>query len=257
MGVVTAWRKIRWSLAHRGVGGTLRVLGSAVGRRSSREPERVHPFDQQFGTDTGGLIGGGALAVGSVNDAHITAYVGIAPSRLRAGLDQWESLLLPGEKVTDFCFVDLGCGKGRAVLLASERPFRDVTGVELNPGLAATAERNVQVWKELGRGVVCPVVQQGDVTEFAYPQGALLVFIYNAFGAPVLRRVLDALERQVLRSGCRVDLLYQNEGPTLPLRSDPRLTLLWTGSLPVEEQEAGAELVGSPEDVTSLYRWKG
>jgi hypothetical protein len=32
----------------------------------------------------------------------------------------------------DLCtFLDLGCGKGRALLVASELPFRDIMGVEL------------------------------------------------------------------------------------------------------------------------------
>ena len=257
MELLTVWRKVRWSIGHRGMGGTAQVLFNTLRRGRSREPERVHPFDERYGTDTGGLIGGGTLAVGSIHDAHIVAYAGIAPSRLRAGLERWLSLLLPGETMQASSFVDLGCGKGRALLLASEYPFREVVGVELNPGLAAIAEANLQGWRRWGQGVVTRGVTCGDATEFRYPAGALLVFIYNAFGGPVIRAVLDALERQVRATGCRVDLLFQNEGPELPLRADPRLKLLWTGALPLGEEDAAAELAGSAEDVTSLYRWVG
>ena len=37
----------------------------------------------------------------------------------------------------DFVFVDLGSGKGRTLLMASEYPFRRIVGVELLPGVAS------------------------------------------------------------------------------------------------------------------------
>jgi len=49
----------------------------------------VHPFDELYGTDTGGLIPGAELASGHANDPHITAYYGIAPSILDALIDLW------------------------------------------------------------------------------------------------------------------------------------------------------------------------
>ena len=257
MGVGTVWRKVRWSVAQRGVGATLRAAVGALRRQGGRVPERVHPFDAQHQTDTGGLIGGGSLATGSRNDAHITAYVAIAPSRLQAGLDRWAASLEAGETVRDFHFVDLGCGKGRAVLLASERPFRSVTGVELHPGLAAIARRNAEVMRSSGAVLGVVNVICGDATEFLYPPGPLLVFLYNPFGSAVLRAVLAALQRHVEATGARVDVLFQNEAPEMALQADTRLRLLWTGSLPLGREDAEAELVGSAGDVTSLYRWVG
>ena len=40
-------------------------------------------------------------------------------------------------------FLDLGCGMGRAVVLAATRPFRQVVGVEIVPSLAQIARENV------------------------------------------------------------------------------------------------------------------
>ena len=253
----SAWRKVRWSLAHRGLRGTLGVAFAALSRRGGHDPVAIHPFDARHGTDTGGLIGGGSLAVGSRNDPYITAYAGVAPSRLNTALDRWAETLPEGERLETFAFVDLGCGKGRAMLLASQRPFHHVTGVELNPGLAKIAKRNVAIWEAGGRSKIAIEVVEGDATELGYPAGPLLVFIYNSFGPPVVRAVLQALERHIRATGARVDLLFQNEGPEMPLRTDPRLHLLWTAQLALSGEDVGAELVASPEDVTSLYRWVG
>jgi SAM-dependent methyltransferase len=257
LGLLASWRKVRWSVAQRGLWGTLRVGLGALGRGRGRQVEALHPFDARYGTATGGVIGGGRLGVGGRNDAHITAYAGVAPSRLNAALDRWAETLESGERLEDFAFVDLGCGKGRALLLASERPFREVVGVELNPALAEVARENVLIFEGNGRVRAGITVRCGDATDFAYPGGALLVFLYNPFGAPVVRAVLDALDRHVHATGARVDLIYQNEGPETPLRTDRRLRLLWAGPLAMSEEDAAADPVGSGEDLTALYRWVG
>jgi SAM-dependent methyltransferase len=40
-------------------------------------------------------------------------------------------------------FVDVGCGKGRVLVMAAQFPFRRVIGVEVSPTLAAAAAANV------------------------------------------------------------------------------------------------------------------
>jgi SAM-dependent methyltransferase len=51
--------------------------------------------------------------------------------------------LLP--RISDRTFIDLGCGEGRALVIASEFPFRAIVGVELSPALCATATANAAV----------------------------------------------------------------------------------------------------------------
>jgi hypothetical protein len=45
---------------------------------------------------------------------------------------------------SEFTFIDLGSGKGRALLLASEFPFRRIVGIELLPELHTIAKQNVR-----------------------------------------------------------------------------------------------------------------
>src|SRR5262249_22632956 len=44
---------------------------------------------------------------------------------------------------TDYTFIDLGSGKGRSLLMASDYPFRRILGVEFVPNLHRAAERNI------------------------------------------------------------------------------------------------------------------
>ena len=258
MALATAWRKLRWSVEHRGVRATLRVSGAALGRgllRRRRAPVAAHPWDAKNGVETSGLLGGGSLAIGHRNDTYIVGYAGVPPSRFTAVLERWKSTL-SGAAVEDFSFLDLGCGKGRALLLASEWGFREVVGVELNPELAATAEKNGRVWKDAGRAR-CPIrVLRADATEFAWPAGPLLIFIYNSFAAPVTRGVLHRLALHAAAGEHRLHVIYQNEGDDVPLRTDPRLQLLWSDIVPMSEGDAAVDPAASVEDRTSVYCWK-
>ena len=111
----------------------------SLGRRLRRPIVPVHPFDVEHGTDTGGLIPGSELGVGHRHDLFIAGYAGVPPSgsgrRSRAGR--------PGAslRIEEYTSLDLGCGKGRAVLLASELGFREAVGMELNARLTEIARR--------------------------------------------------------------------------------------------------------------------
>jgi hypothetical protein len=128
----TAWSKLRWSLAQRGLGGTLRFAFE----RARRQPDRsggeakpgVHPFDARYGVDTGGLIGGGELRSGHRNDVFNTAYYGMSPSRFQWVMECWIADRSHAA-LENYSFVDLGCGKGRAVMMASAFGFREVVGL--------------------------------------------------------------------------------------------------------------------------------
>jgi SAM-dependent methyltransferase len=210
----------------------------------------VHPFDARYGVETSGLIGGGELAAGHRHDAFITAYAGVAPSRFVAALELWRGEL-GGRRVEQYNFVDLGCGKGRAVLMASEWPFREVIGVELNPGLARVAESNAEVWAAAGLTRSPVRVVCGDATEVPLPGGPLLLFVYNAFAEPVVRALAERLRER--KPAGAVDLIYQNAAFGGVLEEVAGMRKRWEERLPLSEEDAAADPVASPEDVTAMY----
>ena len=89
--------------------------------------------------------------------------------------------------------VDLGSGKGRVVLLASRRAFRRVVGVEIRPALHRVAERNRSAFVA-GGGARCPIhLLCGDAAHHPMPEGPLVVWWFNPFGADVVSAVLTRL----------------------------------------------------------------
>jgi predicted RNA methylase len=143
--------------------------------------QRDAAFDRTLGVDTKGPVGLWHLKIRSDNLQDAIRYEGVNPSIFRQAL-----CALP-ENLNDFSFIDLGCGKGRALLLANEFGFCQIVGVEFAPELAAVAQKNCsQV------GVAATVLSQ-DAVQFPFPPGNLVVFLYNPFGPAVLNPVLDHL----------------------------------------------------------------
>jgi len=215
-----------------------------------------HPFDERYGVETSGLIPGEELRSGHRHDAFNTAYYAMAPSRFQRVMESW----LADEDhsaIEDYSFVDLGCGKGRAVLLASEFRFREVVGVELHASLAKIAEANVAAWKAAGRAV-CPVsIVCQDATEFVFPTGHCLLYLFHPFRSPVLERLIERIEADFASRPGMLDLIYFNpEGGEL-LEAHGGFERLWTGTVAMSEEDAVADRVASADDLCSVYRWIG
>ena len=254
----TALAKVRWSLAQRGLLSTLRTALQRMRPPSGdeRPKPQIHPFDLRYGVDTGGLIGGGDLRSGHRHDVYNTAYYGMAPSRFRSVIERWiadES----HASINDYCFVDLGCGKGRAVLMASEFGFREVVGVELHAILAKTAEANITRWIATGRAAAPIRVVCQDAAEFVFPESSCLLYLFHPFTAPVLTRVIERIETDFACRAGMLDIIYFNPEAGELFDSHPGFQRLWTGTVQMSEEDATADWVASPDDLCSVYRWVG
>src|ERR1700761_3640654 len=133
----------------------------------------VHPFDREHGTDTSGLIPGEVIVKGTgAKLEELTAYYGIAPSILERLLDHWLQRTAPPQPIEKTVFLDVGAGKGRAMLLASRFPFTRIEGVELNEKLAAIAQANINIWqRDATSEALAPItLHHADATKFPLPQ---------------------------------------------------------------------------------------
>ena len=214
-----------------------------------------HPFDQIHGVETSGLIAAGNLTTGHPNDAHVTAYYGVAPSILRTLIDLWRDTN-PPHPIHHYTFVDIGAGKGRAMLVASELPFHQVIGIELNPTLADTAQTNVDHWRashsaDTTAPTLAPIrLLEQDALTFDFPHTPTLAFLFHPFEAPVLKLLLRRIEAQFTpRRGTPVpapqpafDLLYVNSECRAILDRHPAFTRLFLGPVAMSPEDHAADL---------------
>jgi len=227
----------------------------------------LHPFDVQFGVRTSGLVAGRHLKSGHRHERHATAYYGVAPSVFHALVKRWRRNG-PAAAIEDTTFVDLGAGMGRAVLLASELRFKAVVGVELHPVLAGIARKNLSIWRAAGRERASMRVVEGDAAEFALPGGPVVVFMFNPFGAPVMRRLLKNWRKPLAARTGDVDLLYVNNEQESVLVGQRGWTRLYLGKVRRSKTDAIAdhkimanqpdgEYASSNWEDCSIWRWPG
>jgi hypothetical protein len=214
----------------------------------------IHPFDVRHSVDTSGLIAGIDLSSGHRNDIYNLAYFGIPPSVFRQTFDRWRRTLPPAVNVTDYTFVDAGAGKGRAVLLASELPFRQVIGIELNAGLVKKANQNVATWQREGQGHAPMLVIEQDATDFVWPLTPLLVYLFNPFSAKVLEKVVKNLLVSVERHPRPVDLVYIRPEFRSVIERFPSIQLLWSQLVELSSEDREADAFGTGAFLCDVWR---
>jgi SAM-dependent methyltransferase len=213
-----------------------------------RSYRAVHPFDERFGVDTSGLIY--ELPSGHQHDVYNNGYFAVAPSVFHAVMHAMEERLhLDFQR---FTFADVGSGKGRALLLASDYPFREIIGIELSPELDRIARANIARYR--GARHHPPVTSlQGDAAEFAWPPGPLIVYMWNAFSGPVMERVFQNLEASLVQQPRELYLVYMHPELESMLAGVPWLIRLWQDELAMSEEDYAAWAFPNRAEVCAVY----
>lgn len=164
--------------------------------QSLRPDSTVSEFDRKHGVDTDGKFEGWTylsdLDIPSSNWIDGNDYAAIEPMRFHRVL---ASLEIAFENYT---FIDFGSGKGRALLLASEFPFKRILGLEFSPELHRTAEENIRRYRSATQK--CPDIRclNADFAAFELPPEAAVLFFFNPCRARVLSQVVAAIGRSLL-----------------------------------------------------------
>lgn len=173
-------------------------------RRLANGWRRRHPFDRQFGTDTSGYVGAEEIVARAGSKLSIFPYCGSQPSILRRALAR-----LP--PVNGSTFVDIGCGKGRPLMVASEFPFAHIVGVDLSRELLAVARLNAAAIAQRFPQRTPIHVVEGDALQFLPDDERLVIFLFNPFPREVGEQFVRALERRL--AGGRTQLFVALYNP--------------------------------------------
>jgi hypothetical protein len=195
---------LQWWVRERESKGAIRAAWNVAGvfweflRESTPERKRRRYGDAEYDWErrantTSGGVGACSRFLGLLH----SEYQPIEPEIFREILRQLEI------EFARFTFVDIGSGKGRALLLAAECPFRRIIGIELLPELHEIAVGNVA---HDGRiELIC-----GDAAGFGFPLEPLVVYFFNPLPETGLREVMRNLEGSVREGPRPVYVIYIN-----------------------------------------------
>jgi hypothetical protein len=138
----------------------------------------------------------------------------------------------------DGTFVDLGSGKGKALLIAGMAPFQRVVGVEIDSELAMEARRNID---RLGRKQRAGTIESvtASVVDWKVPDDTSIVFMHNAFFGETFRQAMGNVFASYDRNPREMHIVYM-----FPWEHE---WLLSTGRVEVERVR--------PEGWPKLPRW--
>jgi SAM-dependent methyltransferase len=170
-------------------------------------------FDAAHGTDTAGILAGRELGPCVTRAGHLVIpYETTSEAAIRMALDGLAA---------DFpqsVFIDLGCGKGKPLMVAASYPFRRLVGVDVSPACIAVARRNVAGYGPERIDPARVILRVQDAEDFEFPAEPLVVYLYNPFPGAVLERVVANLEASLRVSPRRVAIVYVNPHALSALR---------------------------------------
>jgi SAM-dependent methyltransferase len=145
-------------------------------------------FDRTNGVNTDGEFGGWTylsdLDIKSPNWVEGNNYLAIEPERFNRVLASMD-IAFEG-----YTFIDFGSGKGRALLLASEFPFKRIIGLEFSPELHRIAERNIGVYHSTNQQCMNIQSLNLDFAQFPLPPEPLVLLFFDPCRKRVLQQVI-------------------------------------------------------------------
>lgn len=165
---------------------------------------RARMFDLKHNVNTAREVHLEELKIDSPNVAYGVFYAGTDARFFRNVLTNWDIWY------EDFVFVDLGSGKGRAIQMASEFPFKRIIGVEFSSELAKIAERNLPRYRTAEKKCDNLEVVCEDAAAFSFPKEPLLVYMFNPFGRTVVSKVVKNIEDSYRGCPREIYIIYAN-----------------------------------------------
>lgn len=206
-----------------------------------REGESIYDdaFDRAYGVSTLGRVDLDEIEAPETCKAGMVRYEAIQPG-------QFEHLLhrAGAGSPVKYTFVDIGSGKGRALILAAAAGFRRVIGVEFGLNLHRDAVANVERLRAGGHDWPIELVN-GDATAYDFPPEPTVCLLNNPFEEPLVSRFLDNLERSlhVRPRDFRLVYFHCNHADVIRARTDWR--------------EYAAGVCENHHHAYAIFRWLG
>lgn len=180
------------------------VRESTPARRRQRYGDVEYDWDFRVDT-TGATVGWRDRLLGHFH----SPYQPTEPALFREML---ASLIQVSPKIDfrEFTFIDIGSGKGRALLMAADYPFRRVLGIELLPELHRVAQENIQKYKSDSQQCFAIECLLADAGEIAFPSEPIVLYLFNPLPESGLARMISNMEHSLREHPRPVFVLYHN-----------------------------------------------
>ncbi len=109
-----------------------------------------------------------------------------------------------------YSFIDYGSGKGKAMLMASDYPFKTIIGLEYAKRLHDIAAENCRTYRSANQQCHSLEPTLCDVLEYTPPPGPIVCFMCNPFDETTLASVFDSWRARYEDGEREIRILYLN-----------------------------------------------
>lgn len=154
-------------------------------------------FESWLGVSTNGIVQLPELGIDASagNEYGPTSYSALYTILSRCSVR-------PGEDV----FLDVGCGKGRALIVAGYYPFRRIIGIDLSTELDSVAQENLH---RLRKKLRCTNISTFicDATLYDVPHDITIIYFNYSFDGDIFIRFLSKVRQSLVQCPRRLRLI--------------------------------------------------
>lgn len=137
-----------------------------------------------------------------IDTEHATIYMPVSYGMLEMIFDK----LLTSPKKH---FLDIGCGKGRALCVAAHNGFTKISGVDFSKELCEAAISNLNITKQKIPSIRFEVINN-DAFYYSIPDDVDCVFLFNPFDEIIMSGVVKNIMQSLKLNPRKIQVIYAN-----------------------------------------------
>jgi SAM-dependent methyltransferase len=168
--------------------------------------------EKKYGIDTTGADELYKLEELGIDISHATIYMPVSYSVLEETFEQLgfsNHQLQTSNHKPQIHFLDIGCGKGRALCMAAHFGFKQVTGLDFAKDLCEQAKENLAITKQKIPALTYKVINN-DAFYFEIPEDVDCIFFFNPFDEMIMSAVVNNILLSLKNNPRKISIIYVN-----------------------------------------------
>jgi len=158
--------------------------------------------EKKYGIHTTGADELHSLEAKGVDISHATIY-------MPASYDMLETVFAEIKKYKLSHFLDIGCGKGRAMCVAAHYNFEKLTGIDFSKELCSEAKANLGSVKK-NRPLISYNIINNDAFYYEIPGSVDCIFLFNPFDEMIMSGVIENIDISLEKNPRNLYIIYLN-----------------------------------------------
>ncbi|UEG48580.1 class I SAM-dependent methyltransferase [Ferruginibacter lapsinanis] len=158
--------------------------------------------EKKYGIDTTGVDELKKIKKTGTDISHATIYMPVSYDMLEIAFTQ--SIFS-----TKNHFLDIGCGKGRALCVAGIEGFKKITGIDFSSQLCNKAKENIATIKQQIPNALFTIIE-ADASSFIIPSDVDCIFLFNPFDEFIMTKVVDNIIQSITTNPRKIQVIYVN-----------------------------------------------